>query len=679
MLERLFDRPWKRLLWFALIPALAYLPGAVRLTYYRDDWYYAYDALVGPAGVFRLMFSGDRPARGPFFELYQALFGMTPFPYHLAMCAWRLGGGLATAWLLHLLWPRARTAGWAAGLLFALYPGFTWWVSGIEYQPMVASAALMVLSLALTVQALGLGSSWLRSICILAAIATGWIYLALVEYAAGMELFRLCLVFLVTNGAQPGKLRQRVGLALRRWLIYLIIPVGFAIWRFAIFTSQRKATDLGAQLGGLQSDPLSTGLHWAANLVLSLVNVALSAWVVPLTGNFFSGSLRDLLIGFLVALAAALAGWLFLTGVITRWAEPEDAGTATWPLQSIWLGLAGLVLGIAPIIVANREITFPNFSHYALPASLGLALAVTGSLFTVPQPKLRTSLFSGLVLLSALTHWGLGRNALREERTISSFWHQMSWRAPSIAAGTTLLAFYPGVDYADDTDIVWGPANFLYFREPQAQLPVRVSISALTTDTSAINNLLLGHDPQESTYRAHTSTIDYARTVVIVQSAEDACVRVLDPRAPTLSVTDNPSLRLLAPVSSVENIGAAGPPAAVPAALFGPEPQHGWCFYFEKAALAGQQGDWQQVAAIQDQVNKLGLHPNDQIEWMPFLQAQAYLGDLQQVKQMASRINTEKLYKEQACQNLRGMADHGYPLSAETRALVDALFCGVTP
>ena len=156
-------------------------------------------------------------------------------------------------------------------------------------------------------------------------------------------------------------------------------------------------------------------------------------------------------------------------------------------------------------------------------------------------------------------------------------------------------------------------------------------------------------------------------------------MRVLDPTSPMLSVIDDPSLRLLAPASRVERIQTAASPAAVPVALFGPEPQHGWCFYFEKAALAGQQGDWQQVAAIQGQVNTLGLHPNDQIEWMPFLQAQAYLGDLQQVKQIATRINTEKFYKQQACQNLGAMAHYGYPLSAETRQVVDSLFCGAQP
>jgi hypothetical protein len=278
-----------------------------------------------------------------------------------------------------------------------------------------------------------------------------------------------------------------------------------------------------------------------------------------------------------------------------------------------------------------------------------------------------------------MTHQGLGANALHEERTISSFWHQMAWRAPALASGTTLLVYYPGVNYADDTDIVWGPANYVYFRGPQQQLPVVVSISALTTDTSAINNLLLGHDPQESTYRAHTSTIDYADTLIIIQSAEDSCVRVIDPRWPTFALTDDPALRLLAPVSRVGSIAWSPNPSVPPASLFGPEPEHAWCYYFEKASLAAQQGNWQEIAAIQVQVDQLGLHPNDQIEWMPFLQAQAYLGDQQAVKQIASRINTEKLYKQQACQNLGAMGDLGYPLSPETQSTVSAVFCGAKP
>ena len=64
--------------------ALAYLPNLLQATVYRDDWYYVLDRLIGGPGIFQAMFSIDRPARGPFFELYYLLFGIHPLPYHLA-------------------------------------------------------------------------------------------------------------------------------------------------------------------------------------------------------------------------------------------------------------------------------------------------------------------------------------------------------------------------------------------------------------------------------------------------------------------------------------------------------------------------------------------------------------------------------------------------------------------
>ncbi len=674
MMKRLIDRGWKRLLLFALIAALTYLPSALRLTYYRDDWYYAYDALVGPAGVFRALFASDRPARGPFFEIYYALFGMTPLPYHLMMYAWRLAGGLGVVWLTWLLWPSRRQLGLAAGLLFTLYPGFTWWVSGIEYQPMVASAALMVLSLDFTLQALRASTALRRATWALAAILSGWIYLALVEYAAGIEVIRFLVIYLAVDAATVRGLGKRLIVALRQWLIYLMIPAGFFIWRFLIFSSQRKATNLGVQLGALASDPISTGLHWLSNFVLSLVNVTVGAWVIPLMSDFFSNSLREIMLGLLLAVVCAVAAWLLFSASDERSGDVDHA--AIWPIQAIWLGIAGIILGITPVIVANREISFPNFSHYALPASLGLVLLIVGLAALISDARARTVVLSSLVLLAALTIQGIGANAVTEERTIASFWQQMSWRAPSLTPGTTLLVYYPGLVYGDDTDIVWGPADYIYYPDRQATIPVRAPISALTVDGQSINDVMLGRDSLDSLYRAHTMTLNYDRALVLSQPASDACVHVIDGRWPMLSVNDDPALQVLGPASHAEDVDASAAGAKPPAALFGPEPAHGWCYYFEKASLAAQQGNWNQVADLAGQVSKLGLHPNDQVEWMPFLQAAAYLGDTQQVKAISTRINTEKLYKQEACQALGAMGKYGYSLSAEVQSYVNGLFCG---
>lgn len=676
MLAALSDRLWKRMLWIAALAALAYLPSALQLTYYRDDWYYAYDAMVGPRGVFRFMFAEDRPARGPFFEVYHALFGIAPTPFHLAMLFWRMAGGAAVAWLFHLLWPRRTGAGLAAGALFALYPGFTWWVQGIEYQPMVASAALMVLSLALTVLAIRANSRSGRIAAVSGAILSGWLYLSLVEYAAGMEILRILLVFLALRDQPARDVRSRLLSAARAWLIYLVIPAGFILWRFFVFTSERKATDLGVQLGALLSEPLATVLHWLISLLLSLVNVVLTAWVQPLLSSFFSLELRVQVLGLVLAIVAGLLAWLVLQPPQRRETRARKSGDEGWQMHAVWFGLAGLLLGILPVIVANRQITLPRFAHYALPASLGLVFLLVGLISLLLDRKAQTVILGLLVGLSALTHQGVGAAALAEERSIAAFWHQMAWRAPSIAPETTLLVYYPGVDFGSDSDVVWGPANFIYHAGPQEALPVRLSLAALTSDRDTLNLLLVGRGGIASTYRSHTMNIDYGGALIAVQSAPDACVRVLDPRLPMFSLTDDLALRALAGASQTGRIDSLASSPALPAWLFGPEPPHRWCYYFENASLAAQRGDWQQVAQIQSEVAGLGLHPNDQIEWMPFLQAQAFLGDQKAVKDIATRLNTQKLYRQQACENLHAMPAQGYALQPEMQLYVDGLFCG---
>ena len=674
----LTDRLWKRILWIAALALLAYLPAALQLTYYRDDWYYAYDAMVGPAGVFRYMFAEDRPARGPFFELYHAFFGIAPTPFHLAMLFWRIAGGAAVAWLFHLLWPRRSTTGLAAGVLFAIYPGFTWWVQGIEYQPMVASAALMVVSLCLTVLGVRVKDQWPRVLSIGGAILTGWIYLALVEYAAGMEVLRLALIFIAVGGATARTLRARAAEAIRQWLPYLIIPAGFVLWRFVFFTSERKATDLGAQLSALFADPLATGSRWLFNALLSFINVTLAAWVQPLLNNFFSGSLREQALGLLLAVAAGVIAWLLLRHEVPAEIARKAESGNDWELSAVWLGLAGILLGLAPVIAANRQITLPSFSHYALPASLGVVLVVAGLVSLLTNRSIQAAAFSALIFLSVLTHQGLGAAALREERTIAGFWQQMAWRAPSIAAGTTLFVQYPGVDYGSDSDAVWGPANFVYYPQAQAEYPVRVRVSALTADNDTVNSIMERRDPLESAYRAHAMDIDYTNVLIAVKSATDACVRVLDPRWEMYSTADRADVRLLGGFSRVDAVVSSGPAPALSVQLFGREPARGWCYYFEQASLAAQDGDWEQVAAIQREIAERGLHPNDQVEWMPFLLAQAQLGDLQAVKEIATRINTEKLYRQQACRNLTAMPERGFALSPESQIQAAELFCGAS-
>ncbi|HMV30126.1 MAG TPA: hypothetical protein PKE23_12115, partial [Anaerolineales bacterium] len=180
-----------------LISAIVYLPHIGSLTYYKDDWYYIYDGMLGGAKIFHEMFRIDRPARGFFFEWFYALFGPNPLPWHLSVIVWRALAALGALWIFNLLWKENRKFNFIAALLFAIYPGYFWWISAIEYQPMIASLALQVFSIAFTLKAIQSTKNVEKAAYGIASILTGWSYIALVDYAIGMEAFRFIAVYLL--------------------------------------------------------------------------------------------------------------------------------------------------------------------------------------------------------------------------------------------------------------------------------------------------------------------------------------------------------------------------------------------------------------------------------------------------------------------------------------------------
>ena len=70
---------------------------------------------------------------------------------------------------------------------------------------------------------------------------------------------------------------------------------------------------------------------------------------------------------------------------------------------------------------------------------------------------------------------------------MNDFWWQVSWRAPDIETGTTLLAEYPSVAVSEDY-ILWGPANLIYRPNAQSQIPIEIELpAAVLTDEVVLN------------------------------------------------------------------------------------------------------------------------------------------------------------------------------------------------
>src|SRR6185295_16239655 len=121
------------------------------------------------------------------------------------------------------------------------------------------------------------------------------------------------------------------------------------------------------------------------------------------------------------------------------------------------------------------------------------------------------------------------------------------------------------------------------------------------------------------------------------------CLRVLDPQIDAENRLLVPLLRDAAVLSNVSMIHAE-PAVTMPASLYAPEPRHGWCYYFEKADLARQTGDWERVVELGDRAFKLDDSPNDPVERFVFIEGYAHIGDWEraiELSQVSYRVSKD--------------------------------------
>ena len=651
-----------------VISAAVYLPRIGQLQYYKDDWYYVLDGLYGGPAVFNEMFAIDRPARGPFFQAYFSLFGANPLPYHLGHYFWRVSAALAALWLFRMLWPRQNRPAFFTALFFLIYPGYLWWTSGIEYQPIVVSLCLQVLSIALTVKAILSPNLLNRVFYLLGSILTGWGYLALVDYAIGMEFFRLAILFVLVNRENNISFLRKGIQTIKVWFFSsFLIPAGFLFWKIFLFTSERKVTDLGTQLAPFIDAPIQAMKLWLVGIVRDGLTVSVLAWIEPFSQSFWNLSLNEIIIGLIFA--GILIGFMYAVSHVLS-GPPTDNGI----YEPLIVGILSCFVGVIPVVIANRYVDFGFYSHYSLPISLASALFLASLVAFISTRKMQLAFVSLVIATAALTHYTAAISVVREINIINSFWWQVYWRVPGIREGTTLIVDYPVLGFDDQTDNVWGPANLLYYpNQGQQGIPVEYKLAALPLSGPELENVF-SKGEQRAGYRTHFFRYNMDQIVVLSQPIEGACVRVLDGEMPVLSSNDTSEIGMVAPYSRPDNL-ILDSPGYPPSAVFGQEPEHGWCYYFEKLDLAVQGGNRETALSLANEALAADLSPQDPVEWMPFLLTYMLDGDLETVTKIARDIKKDEALEKQVCDVFLEYYRENTQLTVEMIDTLDFLFC----
>jgi len=686
-------RAWLPLLILFLASALTYLPLVTQIRFSNDDWYLIYGAHVRGPDYFAPAYERDRPMRAFVLAPEYALFGDNPLPYHLTMYIFRLLSAVTLFWLLNQLWPsKPRTSqlptpdsrlpppnspfpipNLLISLLFLLYPGFLSQPNPVDYQSQIIALFAVIASLALTVAALKAQKPLTKITYTLLSALLAWLYLGVIEYYIGLEVLRLIIVYLLVNRKEQATKNSSFILHPSSFipaLPFLLGPLTFLLWRLFFFTSDRSATDAGLQLGLLFSSS-TTGLWWLARFVQDTLNVIFLAWGVPLYNLAFNLRLTQTWIGILLASAVAL-------GVVwsLKWqarSEVSDEAESDWSGEMLWVGLVGAMAGLIPVILVNRHVEFFSLSRYTLASSVGAAMAIVAMLEFLSSARLRWSLVGVLIGVSVLTHFANGATAAKNTASMDDFWWQVSWRAPDLKDGTTLVIYYPAPLQEDY--FIWGAANLIYRPGAQTTDPVEATISGVLLTPENLTRILAGKGADEPDRRDTHLVMDYGNVLVITQPTPGSCVRILDGTQPELSSSDDPRIQLAAPASEIANVNAGGQHGPVNPFVFGPEPEHGWCWYYQQASLARQVGDWERVASLGDEALKAGFYPSDSVEWMPFMQAYAALGRANDLKKLSSILGADPFLKRQACAVLIKM-DESAALAPEIESQAMEWYCG---
>jgi hypothetical protein len=608
-----------------------------------DDWAMMWiPAFLGNEGLIKY-FAASRPLWGYFYILNTSWIGSSILGWQVFALIWRWLGAVALWWALHLAWPSKSRAVFFMTLFIVLYPGFMEYSVVITYGHFSLIFTFFFLSIALML----IGERYPRYYwpALIGGVLCSAVNLFTLEYYFGIELLRPLLLWVVVSEITPER-RSQIKRTLLAYLPYAIVLFCFILWRIFGFHSQDYGIVLGVNSGFLQT--LGRMLLQVPGAIwTSSVGAWLEIFRFPSTidfGVFLSAV-------YILVLLGSFAGLIFYVSRLKPSENQADSPVSDKRIIRQWfiIGACALITAGIPFYLVGIEVRldFPA-DRFTQPFAFGAALLLAGLLELIPSFSWRTTLAAALVALAIGLQIQYGFSFREDWKLQEAYFWQLFWRAPSIQAGTAVLSDNTIFPYTDD-DALTMPLNWIYApNQKNGSLPYDQIFFIVNAGKPIPLTPGVPLAKTKDAVSFHGST----NVALVVQFTPPSCLHVLNPIydsdlpvAPlsgenykTLTSAGLPLLgrkdETALPLSNPALIKPSGnTPAALPK-LFGTEPPHNWCYFYEKADLARQEGDWAQVARLGDEAFAIPYLPNDPSEYLPFIEAYARLNRWNDAKQL---------------------------------------------
>ena len=597
---------------FGIVTIIAYGLLLPTIGFYWDDWPFAWIArFLGPS-EFIPAFLTFRPFLGPIFFLTTSLVPPVPLYWQILALVIRFVLTVSAWWMFRSIWPERPQQALAASLLFLVFPGYSQhWVALTHINQELIPLTAYLFSFGFTARAVR-GES--RLVSSLAAVLLQLIGLFSTEYFFALEFMRP-LFILSMFPTIP--FLKRAARAFRIWLPYFLIWLLNAAWLVFYY---RAGPYTSYELSVVQAPSLSDLIIQLADAVWK---AGLYVWMQILVLLKESGPSPTSVATIVIAAAAfaLLLAWLMRL----RPEEPPGASSAA-PL--LVLGAAGILLGRIPSLAAGLPLRLQSsYDRLMVSMMLGGSLFALGMLMLVLRRHRHLVVAVSLVAALGVGQQFFNANTFRRDwQKQGEIYRQLAWRIPGLAPGTLLLTHQMPIDYETDLSFT-APINWMYapdFKPPT--LPYALLYTEKRLGGPTLPELEPGIEIRVP-YRTVEFSGNTSRAVAFFVP-ENGCLRVLDPAFGDEETYARESRFLVQAIkiSRPDLIRPEATPGATPP--FFSEGERSWCYYYAKAELARQQALWEEAAALGEQAAAAGYGPEDPVEWLPFIEAQARVGDV---------------------------------------------------
>ena len=614
----------------AILILLAYGILTPWMGFYWDDLPFAWILrFFGPL-EFIEGFRPFRPLLGYIFAVTTVLFGGNPLTWQLLGLLVRFFLGLQVWSLLRKVFPTRECSVLWVVLLFTLYPAYgQQWVALTHINQELIPLIFLLFSFIITVNLLRNGKPSLPFTVL--AILFQILGLFSTEYFFGLEVLRFLFVLVILSESIADK-KDLFKKSITTWLPYLIVWLLNAAWTYSYHRSDAYNSYQISILSLLS--PLA--------LVNEFINTLSLSGFVSWLGTFTIFSSVDgsatQAIAFGILMVAGLVVYVITSNKGQAIIDTEVTHSSSI-IAHYWFILIGIVTifaGRLPSWAAGLPLKIEfDYDRFFVSIMLGASLFIIGLADLLLKESRTKLVFLSLVIgMSAAYQFTVANTYRRDWANTQDLFWQMSWRMPALKEGTTVLTYEFPLQYLSDYQLM-SALNWMYAPNLEGhELPYAMQYLKTRFEVAEIR----ADYPINITYRTTTFSGNTSQSVVIYKEA-NGCLRVLDPIYNNAETVPGASFYLIDAIvlSDPSLIQTNAKTPAMDKTLFGTEPAHGWCYTYAQAEIARQTGDWEKVAKFYKDALKAELSPALPVEYLPFIEAFARIGDIDTAVKLTER------------------------------------------